>query len=57
VPEAFPKKDTEVGLWSLALGRTLNPNVEQSPSIAAGIISAVGRIWGSSTDRCQSLAE
>ncbi len=46
VPEAFPKKDTEVGLWSLALGRTLNPNVDQSPSISAGIISAVGRIWG-----------
>lgn len=46
VPEAFPKKDTDVGLWSLALGRTLNPNVEQPPSISAGIISAVGRIWG-----------
>ena len=46
VPQAFPKKEIEVGLWSLALGRTLNPNVEQSPSISAGIISAVGRIWG-----------
>ena len=26
------------------LGRTLNPNVEQPPSMSAGIISAVGRI-------------
>ena len=46
VPQAFPKKEIEVGLWSLALGRTLNPNVEQSPSIGGGIVSAVGRIWG-----------
>ena len=46
VPEPFPKKDIEVGLWSLAMGRTLNPNVEQPPSISAGITSAVGRIWG-----------
>lgn len=46
VPEAFPKKEVEVGMWSLALGRTLNPIVEQPPSISAGIVSAVGRIWG-----------
>ncbi len=46
VPESFPKKDVEVGLWSVALGRTLNPVVEQPPSMSAGIISAVGRIWG-----------
>ncbi|MCE9532499.1 MAG: PDZ domain-containing protein, partial [Planctomycetes bacterium] len=46
VPAAFPKKEIEVGLWTMALGRTLNPNVEQSPSISAGIVSAVGRIWG-----------
>ena len=46
VPQAFPKKEVEVGLWSLALGRTLNPNVEQVPSISAGIVSAIGRIWG-----------
>jgi serine protease Do len=45
-PEAYPKKEIEVGLWSLAFGRTLNPNVDQAPSISAGIISAVGRIWG-----------
>lgn len=46
VPQAFPKKDVEVGLWSVALGRTLNPVVEQPPSMSAGIVSAVGRIWG-----------
>jgi S1-C subfamily serine protease/predicted esterase len=46
VPTPFPKKDIEVGLWSLAMGRTLNPNVDQPPSISAGIVSAVGRIWG-----------
>jgi len=46
VPAAFPKKEIEVGMWSLALGRTLNPNVEQPPSIGGGIVSAVGRIWG-----------
>src|SRR5580704_7467214 len=28
VPKPFPKKEVEVGLWSLALGRTLNPNLE-----------------------------
>ena len=46
VPEPIPKKEIEVGQWSLALGRTLNPNLDQPPSISAGIISAVGRIWG-----------
>ena len=46
VPTAMPKKEIEVGQWSLAMGRTLNPNVDQPPSISAGIISAVGRIWG-----------
>jgi serine protease Do len=46
VPAAFPKKQIEVGQWSLALGRTLNVNIDQPPSISAGIISALGRIWG-----------
>ena len=46
VPEAFPKKDIEIGAWSVALGRTLNPNLDQSPSIHGGIISAVNRVWG-----------
>jgi serine protease Do len=46
VPAAMPKKEIVDGQWTLALGRTLNPNVEQPPSISAGIVSAVGRIWG-----------
>src|SRR5580704_1897881 len=36
-PKAYPKKEIAVGLWSLALGRTLNPNIGQPPSISAGI--------------------
>jgi len=46
VPAAFPKKEMDVGLWSMAFGRTLNPVVDQPPSMSAGIVSAVGRIWG-----------
>jgi serine protease Do len=46
VPEAFPKKDVQVGMWSIALGRTLNPDLAASPSINGGIISAVNRVWG-----------
>src|SRR5829696_9450463 len=32
VPPAFPKRDVEVGMWSVALGRTLNPDLTQPPS-------------------------
>jgi S1-C subfamily serine protease/predicted esterase len=46
VPIAFPKKDLLVGQWALALGRTLDPDVNHPPSISAGIISATDRIWG-----------
>lgn len=46
VPTPFPKKEIEVGQWSLAMGRTLSPVVDQPPSISAGVVSAVGRIWG-----------
>ena len=46
VPEAFPKKDIEIGAWAVALGRTLNPNLDQPPSIHGGIVSAVNRVWG-----------
>jgi S1-C subfamily serine protease len=46
VPVVAPKKDFEVGQWSIALGRTLDPNVASLPSMSAGIISAVERIWG-----------
>ena len=46
VPEAFPKKDVEVGQWAIALGRTLDPDLAQPPSISVGIVSATNRIWG-----------
>lgn len=46
VPAAFPKKDILVGQWSLALGRALEPDINQPASVSVGIISATGRIWG-----------
>ncbi len=46
VPKAAPKADIKVGQTALALGKTLDPNPNDSPSVSQGIISAVGRIWG-----------
>ncbi len=46
VPEAFPKKEVEIGQWGLSLGRTLDNNVDHPPSMSIGIVSAVNRIWG-----------
>jgi S1-C subfamily serine protease/predicted esterase len=46
VPVAVPKKKVQVGQWALALGRTLDPEIQDLPSISAGIVSATGRIWG-----------
>jgi len=46
VPAAFPKKDVEVGLWAMALGRTSDPETEHPPSMSIGIVSATNRIWG-----------
>ena len=46
IPAAAPKKEILVGQTALALGRTLDPNLEHSPSLSVGIVSAVGRIWG-----------
>ena len=46
VPRAVPKKDIEIGQWSLALGRTQDPDTEHPPSMSIGIISALNRIWG-----------
>jgi len=46
VPVPFPKSEMEMGQWALALGRTLDPNLDHPPSISAGIISAKNRIWG-----------
>src|SRR5215218_2837831 len=41
VPPPFPKKEIDVGMWAIALGRTLDPDLGHSPSINGGIISAV----------------
>ena len=46
VPPAFPKKDVEVGMWSIAIGRTLDPDLAHIPSINGGIVSATNRVWG-----------
>ncbi|VTS05145.1 PDZ domain-containing protein [Tuwongella immobilis] len=46
VPKAIPLKEIQIGQWSIALGRTLDPNVDHPPSQSVGIISALGRIWG-----------
>ena len=46
VPVAFPKKEVEIGLWSMALGRTTDPNTDHPPSMSIGIVSATNRIWG-----------
>lgn len=45
VPVATPRNEIKVGLWSLAVGRTWS-GPEGPPSVSAGIISAVNRIWG-----------
>jgi S1-C subfamily serine protease/dienelactone hydrolase len=46
VPPAFPTKDVSVGQWTLALGRALDPEVTNFPSVSVGIVSATGRIYG-----------
>jgi serine protease Do len=46
VPPAYPKKDVEVGMWSIAVGRTLDPEPSHPPSINGGIVSATNRVWG-----------
>jgi S1-C subfamily serine protease/predicted esterase len=46
VPRPFNKSEVEVGMWSLALGRTQDPEIDHPPSMSIGIVSAVNRIWG-----------
>jgi serine protease Do len=46
LPTPFLKKDVEIGLWAMALGRTQDPDTEHPPSMSIGIISATNRIWG-----------
>jgi S1-C subfamily serine protease/predicted esterase len=46
VAQASPKKDFQIGQWAIALGRTLDTNRDNPPSVSIGILSALGRIWG-----------
>jgi S1-C subfamily serine protease len=46
VPPAAPKAEVKVGQTALAMGKTLDPNPSDPPSVSVGIISAVNRIWG-----------
>ncbi|MFO0805368.1 MAG: PDZ domain-containing protein [Gemmataceae bacterium] len=46
VPAAMPKKDAKVGQWAMALGRTLDTNLEHAPSVSTGILSAANRLHG-----------
>ena len=46
VPQAVPKSTIQVGQWAIALGRAIDPDVANIPSISVGIISATDRIWG-----------
>ncbi len=46
VPTAAPRKEFKIGQTSIAVGRTLSPTVDDSPSMSVGIISALDRIWG-----------
>jgi S1-C subfamily serine protease/predicted esterase len=46
VPAAAPKGELKIGQTSIALGRTLDPNVNNPPSVSVGIVSALSRIWG-----------
>lgn len=46
LPTPAPKNDIRIGQTAIALGRTLDPNPNDPPSVSVGIISATGRIWG-----------
>ena len=46
VPTPAPKAEIKIGQTTLAIGRTLPDAIDDPPSVAVGIISALGRIWG-----------
>jgi S1-C subfamily serine protease len=46
VPVAVPKEEMAVGQWAIALGRTLDPDIQHPPSMSIGILSALRRIYG-----------
>ena len=43
VAEIAPKHEMRVGQWTIAVGRTFDPD---APNMAVGILSARNRIWG-----------
>jgi serine protease Do len=46
VPMPAPKKGVQIGMMSIAVGRTLSGEGDVLPSVSVGIISALDRIWG-----------
>src|SRR5262245_27740378 len=46
VPAPAPANEVRIGQWAIALGRTLDVNLDHPPAISVGIVSALGRIWG-----------
>src|SRR6516164_5593757 len=46
VPVPSPKSQIKIGQTALALGRTLEADVNKPASVSEGIISATERIWG-----------
>jgi S1-C subfamily serine protease/dienelactone hydrolase len=46
LPIAAPKAETKIGQTALAIGRSLVGDVDKTPSVSVGIVSAVNRIWG-----------
>jgi serine protease Do len=43
IPEPAPEKETRIGQWSIAVGRTFEGPL---PNASVGIVSAVRRVWG-----------
>lgn len=46
VPTAVPRADMTIGMSALAVGRTLNAETDDMPSVSVGILSAIDRVWG-----------
>jgi S1-C subfamily serine protease len=46
MPQAVRPSDTKIGYTAIAVGRTITPEADGTPSVSVGIISAIDRIWG-----------
>ena len=46
VPVGVPAGEVRIGQWAVALGRALDPDVLEAPSMSVGIVSSVGRMNG-----------